>query len=29
MGFMERLDITQQLTELCFYLGALAAWRYV
>jgi cobalamin synthase len=29
MGFMDRLDITQQLTELCFYLGALAAWRYV
>jgi adenosylcobinamide-GDP ribazoletransferase len=25
----ERLDITQHLTEACFYLGALAAWKYV
>ncbi len=25
----ERLDVTQQLTELCFYLGALATWKYV
>jgi adenosylcobinamide-GDP ribazoletransferase len=23
------LDMTQQLTEVCFYLGALAAWAYV
>ena len=22
------LDVTQQLTEVCFYLGALAAWAY-
>jgi adenosylcobinamide-GDP ribazoletransferase len=22
------LDLTQQLTEICFYLGALAAWAY-
>jgi cobalamin synthase len=25
----ERLDFTQRLTEICFYLGALAAWKYV
>jgi adenosylcobinamide-GDP ribazoletransferase len=25
----ERLDFTQQLTEICFYLGALATWKYV
>ncbi|MGA2188018.1 MAG: hypothetical protein ABSH33_05775 [Steroidobacteraceae bacterium] len=25
----ERLDLGQQLTEISFYLGALAAWRYV
>ena len=25
----ERLEIVQQLTELSFYLGALASWRYV
>jgi cobalamin synthase len=25
----ERLDFTQQLTEICFYLGALASWKYV
>jgi hypothetical protein len=24
-----RLDITQQLTEICFYLGALATWTYI
>lgn len=24
-----RIDFTQQLTELCFYLGALATWKYV
>jgi adenosylcobinamide-GDP ribazoletransferase len=23
------LDMTQQLTEVCFYLGALAAWAYI
>jgi adenosylcobinamide-GDP ribazoletransferase len=28
-GFRERLDITQQLTEVSFYLGALAAWKYI
>jgi len=27
--FPERLDVTQQLTETCFYLGALATWKYV
>lgn len=25
----ERLEIVQQLSELCFYLGALASWKYV
>jgi len=25
----DRLEIIQQLTELCFYLGALASWKYV
>ena len=25
----ERLDYTQHLTEACFYLGALASWKYV
>jgi hypothetical protein len=25
----QRLDFTQQVTEICFYLGALAAWKYV
>jgi adenosylcobinamide-GDP ribazoletransferase len=25
----ERLYVAQQLTELCFYLGALATWKYV
>jgi adenosylcobinamide-GDP ribazoletransferase len=25
----ERLDATQLVTEVCFYLGALATWRYV
>jgi cobalamin synthase len=25
----ERFYVTQQLTELCFYLGALATWKYV
>jgi cobalamin synthase len=25
----ERFHVTQQLTELCFYLGALATWKYV
>jgi len=25
----ERLDVTQQLTEIGFYLGALATWRFV
>jgi adenosylcobinamide-GDP ribazoletransferase len=24
-----RLDLTAQLTEVCFYLGALATWQYV
>jgi hypothetical protein len=24
-----RLDITRQLTEICFYLGALATWKYI
>ena len=28
-GFAERLDITQQLTEISFYLGALATWKYI
>jgi cobalamin synthase len=28
-GSVRSLDITQQLTEAGFYLGALAAWRYV
>jgi adenosylcobinamide-GDP ribazoletransferase len=28
-GFRERLDVTQQLTEACFYLGALATWKYI
>lgn len=23
------LDLTQQITEVCFYLGALAAWAYI
>ncbi len=23
------LDLTQQLTEVCFYLGALASWAYI
>jgi hypothetical protein len=23
------LDMTQQLTEVCFYLGALASWAYI
>ena len=25
----ERLDYTQHLTEACFYLGALASWKYI
>jgi hypothetical protein len=25
----DRLEIIQHLTELCFYLGALASWKYV
>jgi hypothetical protein len=25
----ERLDATQLVTEACFYLGALATWRYI
>jgi Na+/proline symporter len=25
----ERLDATQLVTEACFYLGALATWKYV
>ncbi len=25
----ERLEVVQQLSELCFYLGALASWKYV
>ena len=28
-GSRDALDMTQQLTEGCFYLGALATWRYV
>jgi hypothetical protein len=24
-----QLDMTQQLTEVCFYLGALATWAYI
>jgi adenosylcobinamide-GDP ribazoletransferase len=28
-GSNEALDMTQLLTEACFYLGALATWRYV
>jgi adenosylcobinamide-GDP ribazoletransferase len=27
--FRQSLEITQQLTELSFYLGALATWRYI
>ena len=25
----QQLEVTQQLTEVCFYLGAVATWRYV
>jgi hypothetical protein len=25
----EKLDATQLVTEACFYLGALATWKYV
>jgi adenosylcobinamide-GDP ribazoletransferase len=28
-GSRDALDMTQLLTEACFYLGALATWRYV
>jgi adenosylcobinamide-GDP ribazoletransferase len=28
-GSRDALDMTQMLTEACFYLGALASWRYV
>lgn len=28
-GSRDALDMTQQLTEGCFYLGALATWKYV
>ncbi|MGO9935605.1 MAG: hypothetical protein ACLPV8_27875 [Steroidobacteraceae bacterium] len=28
-GSKDALDMTQQITESCFYLGALAAWGYV
>jgi adenosylcobinamide-GDP ribazoletransferase len=28
-GFRQRLDLTQQLTEVGFYLGALATWKYI
>jgi hypothetical protein len=28
-GSSDALDTTQLLTELCFYLGALASWRYI
>jgi hypothetical protein len=28
-GSRDGLDMTQLLTEACFYLGALATWRYV
>ncbi len=28
-GSHDALDLTQLLTEACFYLGALATWRYV
>lgn len=27
-GAIQELDIIQQLTELCFYLGAIASWTY-
>jgi adenosylcobinamide-GDP ribazoletransferase len=29
VGRADRLDFTQQSTEICFYLGALASWKYV
>ena len=25
----ETLEVSQQITEVCFYLGALASWRYI
>jgi hypothetical protein len=28
-GARDALDMTQLLSEACFYLGALATWRYV
>jgi hypothetical protein len=28
-GSSDALDTTQQVTELSFYLGALASWRYI
>jgi hypothetical protein len=28
-GYREHLVITQHVTEVCFYLGALATWKYV
>ena len=28
-GSDDTLDLTQLITEVCFYLGALASWRYV
>jgi cobalamin synthase len=28
-GPAQRFHLTQQVTEVCFYLGALAAWKYV
>jgi len=28
-GARARWDVTHQLTEVCFYLGAVATWRYV
>jgi adenosylcobinamide-GDP ribazoletransferase len=29
LEFRRQLDVAQQVTEVCFYLGALATWKYV
>jgi hypothetical protein len=29
LDFRESLAVIQQLTEVCFYLGALATWKYI
>jgi cobalamin synthase len=29
LGWWDRPDVTQPVTEICFYLGALATWKYV